>query len=249
MRHVLLLLTAAGILGSLAGCAKGGLERSAAAPEGPVTLRLALKKGDTFQTTTKVEVTADLSSLAGQGTPEMKAQLAGPQTLTMTQVEKFEVTEVSDGVTTLKSTVTDVQASGTGIMGMQADMMKAAKGTTNTVRYNERNEPVDGGASNVGMNVAFPEKPVKAGDTWTSETEIQGQKVTATFKLERFESVGGVDCAVISTTFSEGSPIRAKGPLLTWVDRNTGRLVKGEGEVEMEQTGIKMQLKVSMTTG
>lgn len=226
------------------------------APTEEVTLRFKGEKGDKFKMTVSMEADADFSALAEDPNvpAEQKKMIEGPQTMKVDAVNEQEITEVADGKFTVKDTNLEFNASGTGILSQQADQMaKTEKGKVETKVYDELHKPIEadkGKPDSNPMAVVFPEKPIKVGDTWTSETEFTGEKVTAHYTFEKSESVNGKDCVVILVEFKDNPNVTNTQPIRLWFDKSNGWPVKGEAEVQMQQPEqkIKMTMKFRMST-
>lgn len=229
---------------------------STPAPAEEVTLRFSGKPGDKFKMKVSMEADADFSALAADPNvpAEQKKMIEGPQTMKVEAVNEQEITEVKDGKFTVKDTNLEFNASGTGILAQQADQMaKTEKGKVETKVYDDLHKTIHEDASKPEsnpMSVVFPEKAIKPGDTWTSQTEFTGEKVTAHYTFEKIETVNGKDCVVILLDFKDNPNVTNTQPMRLWFDKSNGWPVKGEAEVTMSQPEqkIKMTMKFRMTT-
>ncbi|HRI44414.1 MAG TPA: DUF6263 family protein [Fimbriimonadaceae bacterium] len=229
---------------------------STPAPAEEITLRFKGEAGDKFKMTVSMEADADFSALASDPNvpAEQKKMIEGPQTMKVEAVNEQEITEVKDGKFTVKDTNLEFNASGTGVLSQQADQMaKTEKGKTETKVYDELHKSTHADADKPEsnpMSVVFPEKAIKVGDTWTSETEFTGEKVTAHYTFEKMENVNGKDCVVLLLDFKDNPNVTNTQPMRLWFDKTNGWPVKGEAEVQMQQPEqkIKMTMKFRMTT-
>jgi len=94
------------------------------------------------------------------------------------------------------------------------------------------------GANN---SVSYPDKPVKVGDTWSGETDMQGKKVKMTYKLARVETVSGKEAAILEAS-PEGSTLKLNGPMSISVELATGLPITTKFEVEVngQKSSVEM---------
>lgn len=239
----LALLLAAGLL---AGCSSGG-------STGPVTLRMKGSKGDKYTLASKMQMTADVSSLPNlaPGSPQaaqMEQMKQGEQSLDVNQTAEYELKEASPNKFTWQITNTDVKASGKGVLALAAPRMEASKGQVRTKSYDELGKPLDSTAEgqNDLFQLTFPKKPVKVGDVWEETVTKSGRSAKLSYKLEALEKVGSVDTAKISLKVDAGDAGKTDKPLLMWVDQATGQPVKAEGTISMVQNGLKLKVRIEM---
>lgn len=210
-RRPLAVVAAILALALIGGCATYAFLRSDEHPSGPSTsLTLAFDRGD--ETTYDIHMTMDGSVDAGP---------LGEQPLAMDVNETvgWKVTHVDeDGVATVEVSVTGVSGSANG-MPVPAD---AAERST-TLRVTPDGQIVDGNGLSFGATggTAFggfpgmdqvtpilPDGAVAPGDTWDkhfSQTlPFGGGKIeyTAHSTFDRYESLGGVRAAVITTQYT-----------------------------------------------
>jgi hypothetical protein len=177
----------------LAGC--GG---------GSYTLKLNPKEGETYHYTMKmsgpqsVEMTMDMTArkvdakqvVMDTKIGNLKIDGKAPPAIATAMFEKMVMTVTEDHLGHVLNT--DV----TGVPQAVADQMKSQGSGTQT---------------------AYPDKPVKVGDTWTGESRVQGKTMNISYKLA---SVSG-DKAVLEAT-SDSKEMSMKGPMSVTIDLSSG---------------------------
>lgn len=270
-KNLWMALVAAVIMAAAIGCAKkeegtdggttgsttsggttGGTTGSSADNSGPITLKLALNKGDKYDVTMEMDTEIDMSAVqppegADPKTVEMMKQGGS---MKMKATEEREVVDVQPGKITVKSITTDAEGSGTGMFEEQATKMAAdEKGKEKVMVNDERNRRVDDPAAknDDSLTFEFPDKEIKVGDTWTGKSKFQDKDIEMTFKFEKRETVDGIDTAVISATF-DTPEWKSVEPMMSWYDIKTGVPIKGTGKVEMTMpNGGKGVINITMS--
>lgn len=247
------ILSGVAIMAAGCGSSDGGTGGGTGAVKGPgttggpvanvnagreVTLRLKPAVGDKYSTHINMDMTV---------TPPAGQAGAQPMTMSMKVASNDEIVEVKDGKISIKSTITE--AEGTGPMGATVGAMK---GKVTTMVMDERGKMVNAGelAGNQAMSnptPVFPEGPIKAGSTWKAQVEQNGQKVDADFKAVGIESVEGKEAMKIEMAVKVPQ-LQQPFVFTYFVDVSNGRLIKGSGNMDMEQQGAKMTMKMSMET-
>jgi hypothetical protein len=226
----------------LAGCNKpadGGSTVSGSTPaQAPTeaTLRLKASKGDKFTMVMEMDTQIQMPDPAG-GTPQTHS-------MKMSVTKEHTCIDVTDGKMKWEEKTIDSSGTGTGPFEAQVKQMVEAekKKAPTTEVLDERNKVVES-TENDPFSLVYPEKPVKVGDTWEADSKMFDQDVKVTFKLDRFEKVGGKDAAVISASVSGNDKLKMIKPLVVFVDTANGWPMKGDGEFEMEAApGIKAKL-------
>jgi hypothetical protein len=188
------------------------------------TLAFAFTPGRTQTNTLHMEMEGTLAMEAtGSLASEMPPDTSSPLSLEMTETGTMKVLSVDDqGVATIESSISDV--SGTIIMnGITVPIPSSATNETSTrlkITSDGRLLEVDGQAVPSwvqGMGAGFPgtdqytplpDHPVKPGDSWTESQSMDiplGKDktwkivVTNVSTLDRYETVNGVEAAVITT--------------------------------------------------
>lgn len=223
--------------------ADGGTTLEAKAPDSPaeVTLRLKAKKGDRFTMVTEMDNQIPVPSPAG-GPPETHS-------FKMSVTKEHTCIDVSDGKMKWEEKTIDASGSGTGPFEAEIQSMveKEKKKAPTTEVLDERNRVIES-SENEPFTLIYPEKAIKAGDTWEADSKMFDQNVKVTFKLERFEKVGAKDAAVISANFTGNEKLKAITPLMVHVDSANGWPLKGGGEFELEVApGIKAKMIAKIT--
>ncbi|HRF60395.1 MAG TPA: hypothetical protein PLH94_10860 [Fimbriimonadaceae bacterium] len=238
--------------GTTAGGTTGGSTGSTAQNEGPVTLRLAMNKGDKYEVAMEMDSQVDMSAVTPPPGADAKTleMIKQGGSMKMSTTEEREVVDVQPGKITVKGTTTTATGDGTGIFQEQAKAMAAdEKGKEKVTVNDERNRRVDDPAAkgDDSLTFEFPEKEIKVGDTWTGKTKFQDKDVEMTFKFEKRETVDGIDTAVVSATF-EGPEFKTVEPMMSWYDIKTGVPIKGTGKIEMSiPNGGKVMMTMNMT--
>ncbi|HVL38535.1 MAG TPA: hypothetical protein VM328_04000 [Fimbriimonadaceae bacterium] len=243
MRRFSLLLSTSALLSTLIGCGtseSGGIAGTAAPPaERAVTLRLQPKEGETHTYDATMKMTL------GAGEQEMGLDVK------MEVVR--DVTKVEPGKFTIKESARNVEVSGTGMLGAMAEQMKNnLQSSTATRVYDERNKMIegdDGAAAAAGagnFTAIYPEKPVKAGDTWSDTLSAQGTDIKVNYKAEGIEQIAGKDAMKITMDFEPDNAMKFKGPLTFWVDVESGIPHRAEGTITGEQQGQTIKIELSM---
>lgn len=230
-------------------------------PEHAIFLRLKGKKGDAYTYRVSMDMDVDASDfpIPPEATPQERALLDGPQGLKLAATLVQEITDVSpDGDITWKETVKDPRIEGTGLFKSLGEQMEknmktevATRVTNNRGDVLKKERPFGGlgGSSpleNPGFAPIFPEGSVRIGDTWVEKTTVGEDQVTATYKAERLETLAGLECVVISVMLSSDYELRSEKPILIWVERSNGQLVKAEGAFQGVQAAMKLNLKVNV---
>jgi len=180
--------------GTTAGGTTGGSTGSTAQNEGPVTLRLAMNKGDKYEVAMEMDSQVDMSAMTPPPGADAKTleMIKQGGSMKMSTTEEREVVDVQPGKITVKGTTTTATGDGTGIFQEQAKAMAAdEKGKEKVTVNDERNRRVDDPAAkgDDSLTFEFPEKEIKVGDTWTGKTKFQDKDVEMTFKFEKRETV------------------------------------------------------------
>jgi hypothetical protein len=230
-----------------------GTTGSPGAPTAEITLRLSAKKGDKMTMDTEMDAVADISGLKVPDNlpPEQKKVLEGPQTMKIRGTDEREVIAVDGDKITWRVKNVKFEAEGTGPLQQAAAGMAATeKGKTEDRTFTTRNERVKASEDKgeTPLSVVYPEKAIKPGEIWSSETTFNGEKVKADYSYEKEETVDGKDCVIIKLTFSGSEHVTTPEPLRLWIDRSNGWPVKGEGTVHMEnpEQGLKTDLTFKM---
>lgn len=230
-------------IAAIAGCSGGAGTATGSGSEAsaePITLRVKGEKGDKYTYKLEMDIKMDTSNMPQENMP---AEMKGEHSMNGTVVIESELVSVEGDKYTWKETVKEANATGKGLMQMGVAGFESQKGKTKEMTYNEFNKPVGDTANDSPVVYTFPEKAVKPGDTWTETVENGGQKITATYKFERYEEIGGTKAAVLSANFKSEN-MQSKDPMLIWVDPATGRALKAEGSITGEQNGMKMAISV-----
>jgi hypothetical protein len=77
-----------------------------------------------------------------------------------------------------------------------------------------------------GATAAFPEGPVKVGDSYTTEQTMNGEKVKSTYKIVGVETKHGVRSLKMNVSVDAGKDSQT---LVMWVDPTNGMMVAVEG--------------------
>ncbi|HWA83880.1 MAG TPA: hypothetical protein VG820_10620 [Fimbriimonadaceae bacterium] len=97
-------------------------------------------------------------------------------------------------------------------------------------------------AQQSGTGVAYPNRPVKIGESWVTESTMQGKKVRLTYKLVKVGPVDGRDVAFLEATPDAGGLIKSEGPMTLSIDLATGMTIqtKFSGEVSGKKVTVQM---------
>ncbi|HZH98899.1 MAG TPA: hypothetical protein VEX38_08000, partial [Fimbriimonadaceae bacterium] len=155
----------------------------------------------------------------------------------------MKVTKIEGDQITINSTVDSMTS-----MGQQAppDMLKTMGSTSVMDRTGKTVQGSGGAGASMGAAAAFPTHPVKVGDTWESESEVQGKKVKAQNKFVKVETVNGKEAAHIQVTIPDQKDIKMTKPLDMWVELSNGMLLKMEMEGQ-SPTAPDNKMQMTMT--
>ncbi|HTQ11072.1 MAG TPA: DUF6263 family protein [Fimbriimonadaceae bacterium] len=90
-----------------------------------------------------------------------------------------------------------------------------------------------------GTNAAYPDKPVKVGDSWTGTVDMLGKSVEMTYKLDGVENVGGKEAAIVEGTVSSNAPFQLKAPMKMQIELATGMPISATMEAEAAGQSVK----------
>ena len=201
-----------------------------ATAQGPVTLKLTPKVGDTF----RYKLTAEMEVM---GT-----------TATVTGTVADKVTEVSpEGDYSVESSSTNM----TGNFGGQEmpipDSKSTSKYKASGVLVDIQGEEVAGSSAADAWrranlsNFVYPTNAIKTGDTWTSSVTADSKTgavaSTTTYTVDSFEKIGSHDTVKIKFTSKEtegDAPATSDG--FVWLDTKDGTQVK----VQVAWTNVPM---------
>jgi hypothetical protein len=219
--------------------------------EGPITLKLDLKKGDEFTVVSVMDAKASIMSF--YSATEMK--------VTVDNVVDDKNFECTGDVISMKvktnmggeiedyNSTKNVDEMTEGELEMHEEVKKALNTNVNFTinssgavvkkmayangdNLGDAEDPLD--LSN--FLIAFPDKPVNVGDTWTGEklNPITNTKSVMTYKIEKItakEIIIDVDTK-IDAPVSMMQDSNAKGKYI--LDRNTGRLLSYRTEMPLQ---------------
>lgn len=211
----------------------------------PITLKLNVEKGFKAEVIGTIKVNADASEAANQpGIPEKdKVELSKPSEAMINMVGSFEVADVAgDQVRILlKNNVKDAQATGM-LQGMleslRSQFTQDLEFEVNRMRKVLKRIKGESGSNSV---VVFPDHPVKVGDKWESEGMANGKAIQLQIVFEGIESVNGKECARLSISGADYSPMTSDGPEYEWVDVKTGLMVKKTMAISGTTNHVKMR--------
>lgn len=224
----------------LVGCSKGTDSTSSTATtdkpststeSGAYDLKINVKKGEVYTYVMNMEATS-------------------PQAMKMDMTMTMTVADATDGKSMLETRITGANMNGAPFPAPQLEAMtKMVVKTTMDERGKVLDTKIEGspdpnansGSSN---SVSFPDKPVKAGDTWTGETEVNGKKVNADYTFIGAEDVDGKQMAHIQADVKSDA-MKFDGPLQYWVELSNGMLYKLE--FSGEDAASKTKMKMTMT--
>jgi hypothetical protein len=179
------------------------------------------------------DVTMDAKGPNGQ---PMKMEMG--MTMTTQKVESDKVT--------FKTEVTKMLMNGAQMPGVTPEALKAAALEQVLDKRGKLISQKGGAPGMDAQNPAgggnLPDKPVKVGDTWT--TEYQGIKGTS--KLVSVTNEGGREIANIEVTLGKNDKIKASKPFQVSVDLATGMTVKGN-MAGIESQGMSMDMVIQQT--
>lgn len=95
-------------------------------------------------------------------------------------------------------------------------------------------EQAFGSLGSGGATAAFPEGPVRVGDTYSSEQKVQGENVKTTYKVLAFERKNGIDCVKLEMTAAVRNTTQT---MHMWIELATGMLVVAEGSMPLPGQG------------
>jgi len=199
---------------------------STAAPStgGEYTLKFAPKQGDKVS----YEMVIDASG--------MKMGMGMTMACEKVEGEKYTVVSTFDSMT-----MNGKEAPG-------GDAMKKMKVTAVMDSHGKTlSSTVEGGAPGAQApevsGTAFPEKPVKVGDTWDGTTKMSGIEVKAHYKLAKVDG----NTATLETTM-EGLPngMTTDGPSITEIDMTTGFPTSVTSKFKMKNPADGKEMTMSM---
>ncbi|HVT13401.1 MAG TPA: DUF6263 family protein [Fimbriimonadaceae bacterium] len=161
----------------------------------------------------------------------------------------MKVAKVSGDQVVIETHYVDMKMNGQPIPGVDA-LKKVVMTNTQNRQGHVMSTDVSGApemlasqmkAQNSGTGVAYPDHPVKIGETWASESNVQGQKMTVTYKLVKVDSVNGKEEAFLEAT-PTGGQVKASTPMTLTVDLATGMPLetKFDGEVAGKKVTVQM---------
>ncbi len=228
------------IAAALIGCNKGAESTATSSTESnqPKTstessgegqlMRINVAKGDTFA--------YDLNMESGQ-----------PQPSKISFNMEMAVTDVKDGKITMVSKILGGTMNGAPIPAAQLEMMKKIVTTSVMDQQGKvletKTEGTAAPSSGSNNSVPFPDGPVKVGDKWDGETDVNGKKVKAEYTLVAIEEINGKSCAKLEATVNTPD-MKLDGPMVYWVELANGMLMKLEfsGEEVTSKSKVKMSM-------
>lgn len=158
--------------------------------------------------------------------PQM-AQMAGPQAIAA-MTGTSTVTKMDPS-----GQIHDLQViPGPGAAAMMGNRPQGGRGGPGGMMGNMGNRPM----------YAFPNRPVRVGESWTSSDTINAEGTTtmvqSTYRLERVENQGGARIAVVSLSGTMGVTTPA-GPLN----------LTSQGEIQLDLSGSRLSTFTMTTSG
>ncbi|MBL8048878.1 MAG: hypothetical protein JNJ45_09375 [Chthonomonas sp.] len=151
---------------------------------------------------------------------------------------------VSQKVKSVKGTTATIEATTSGIPGQ--------KPMTQTMTIDNRGRATGAGAAG-GSQVAYPEGPVKVGQTWKGQLPGMGQGMggDATYKLVAIKTVNGKQVAQVSLSMnlSQGTAMKMSGTGTMYIFMSDGSLstMSMNTNMSMKQDKQTMNMKMNMT--
>ncbi|MCH8274375.1 MAG: hypothetical protein IH851_06270 [Armatimonadetes bacterium] len=230
------------------------------APEGPVSLRLNLAEGDRLVYEFTQTETQTLRVRPGSADEPGTLSVSIEADLVQTCVaEENGVYEVEHRFENIRLTVACTGRLAGNEETIRRSRMADLEQTSRT-RWDARfQEVVDGAgdeSSGQSARLFFPDRPVRPGDTWEAKVE----EVTAPgdpgalapslmprfrYTLEGFDRVGEWRTARVRVDLEENPLSRTPVPGYTWIDLDTGVIVRSEGVIELEET-VLFRLETAM---
>lgn len=193
------------------------------------TLQLNPKEGETYDYATKVT-----------GSLNMEVDLS------------MKVAKVTADKVVIETRYRGITMNGQALVGPQADVLKnVVMSITDDRQGHPLSTDVTGAPAALmepmkkqggGLGASYPDHPVKIGDTWASESDVQGQKLKLTYRLVKVEPVGGKDAAFLEATPDANSTMKISGPMTLTVDLATGMPLstKFNGEANGQKVTVEM---------
>lgn len=88
---------------------------------------------------------------------------------------------------------------------------------------------------------SYPDHPVKIGDTWSGETSSSGQKVAASYKLVKIDTVAGKQAAILEVT-PEGAKVASNGPMTLSIELANGMPIEMSGSFQVMGKAENMKM-------
>jgi hypothetical protein len=135
------------------------------------------------------------------------------------------VTKVEGDQVTMESAIESMK---TGGQETPAEMLKTARSTSVMDRTTKTIQGSGGAAASMGALVTFPDKPIRVGESWESESAVMGNRVKTTNKFVAVEEVNGMKAAHIQVTVPKQPTVNMDKPIDMWFEFATGMLIKME---------------------
>jgi hypothetical protein len=152
---------------------------------------------------------------------------AGPQASKIGMQMNMKITKVEKGQFTVTTTMGGMTMNGSPAPPTVADQIKQmvlinVMDSRGKVLKSEAKGLPGMPSGNQGTSVPFPAKPIRIGNTWTGEADIQGKKIKTSYKLIAVKQVAGKQAAVIHATPQNVPQMTLDGPIVFSVELATG---------------------------
>ena len=96
-------------------------------------------------------------------------------------------------------------------------------------------------------NLILPEEKVGPGASWTINELLGESTVPVKYTVTAFEKINAFTVARIDSNTEAPSSIRPVGPVKTWVDIASGRMIRATGAVTANINGVKVRIFMTIS--
>lgn len=91
-------------------------------------------------------------------------------------------------------------------------------------------------------NLILPEEKVGAGSTWKFGEKLGDSSVPVNYTLKAIEKINAFNVALIESNTEAPPSVRPVGPVKTWVDLQSGRMIRATGAIVGAFNGVKVRI-------
>ncbi len=95
-------------------------------------------------------------------------------------------------------------------------------------------------------NLVLPPNEVGTGSTWSISEKSGDNSLKVNYLLKSFEKINAFTVAQIESVAEEISGVRPVGPVKTWIDVASGRMIRASGAVTSKVGGVSVRIVMTV---